>query len=70
MDNVPFTLTMFEFALAIWGLMATGLCFYLNDQFNTYKQCTVHMVMQLAEGRASFIKNADGSVDVLIQKDK
>mgnify|MGYP003656317058 CR=1 FL=1 len=69
MDNVPFTLTMFEFALAIWGLMATGLCFYINDKFSTFRHMTMTMVEHIADGNAKFVRNADGSVDVLIQKD-
>jgi Ni,Fe-hydrogenase I cytochrome b subunit len=69
MDNVPFTLTMFEFALVIWGLVATGLCLYIHDQLNTHKHAIGVMIMQLAEGKAAFVKNADGSVDVLIKQD-
>lgn len=70
MSNLDFTLTMFEFALAIWGLMATGLCFYINDKLNTFKYMTLVMVGRIADGDAKFVRNADGSIDVLIEKDK
>jgi hypothetical protein len=70
MDNLDFTLTMFEFALIMWALATTGLCFYLNDKLNTFKYMTMAMVEHIADGNAKFVRNTDGSVDVIIKKDK
>jgi hypothetical protein len=69
MDNLDFTLTMFEFALVIWGLAATGLCFYINNKLYMFRYATQVMIGHVANGDIRFVKNADGSVDALMKKD-
>ena len=69
MDNLNFTLTIFEFVLIMWAFAATGLVFYLNDKLCTLKYMTLGVVEHIADGDAKFVRNADGSINVLIKKD-
>lgn len=70
MDNLDFTLTIFEFALIMWALATTGLCFYLNDKLCTFKYLTMGMVEHVADGNVKFVRTSDGSVNMIVKKDK
>lgn len=65
MSNIPFTLTLFEVVLIMWGVIASVLLYDRSSKLQNYQDMTEALLNAIADKKVAIDRDEDGDLAIV-----